>query len=91
MRLQEASWAYLGPIWVAKGGPRGGLLEAKLSQGRDEKREEKVKQNQVKIRGEKGADAKTPLGYSKAGARGRGDRSIPRMSRRSSRTTLRIC
>ena len=27
---QDASWPDLGPIWVAKGGPRGGLSEAKL-------------------------------------------------------------
>ena len=41
IRLQEASRAYLGPIWVAKGGPRGGLLEAKLGSKRVRKSEAK--------------------------------------------------
>ena len=31
---QDASWADLGQIWVAKGHPRGGLLEAKLGSKR---------------------------------------------------------
>ena len=31
---QDPSWADLGPIWVAKRGPRGGLLEAKLGSKR---------------------------------------------------------
>ena len=30
IRSQDPSWTDLGSIWVAKGGPRGRLLEAKL-------------------------------------------------------------
>ena len=31
---QDASWPHLGTIWVAKGEPRGGLLEVKLGSKR---------------------------------------------------------
>ena len=38
---QDPSWIDFGPIWVAKGGPRGGLLEAKLGSKRVRKSEAK--------------------------------------------------
>ena len=38
---QDPSWADLGSIWVAKGGPRGGLLETKLGSKRVRKSEAK--------------------------------------------------
>ena len=39
--FQDASWVDLGPIWVAKRGPRGGLLETKLGSKRVRKSEAK--------------------------------------------------
>ena len=41
IRSQDASWVDLGPSWVAKGGPRGGLLETKLGSKRVRKSEAK--------------------------------------------------
>ena len=41
IRSQDASWADLGPIWVAKRGPRRGLLEAKLGSKRVRKSDAK--------------------------------------------------
>ena len=41
IRSQDASWVHLGPSWVAKGGPRGGLLETKLESKRGRKSEAK--------------------------------------------------
>ena len=38
---QDPSWTDLGSIWVAKGGPRGGLLEAKLESKRVKKSDAK--------------------------------------------------
>ena len=38
---QDLSWADLGPIWVAKRGPRRGLLETKLGSKRGRKSEAK--------------------------------------------------
>ena len=38
---QDPSWPHLGPIWVAKRGPRGGLWEAKLGSKRVRKSEAK--------------------------------------------------
>ena len=38
---QDTSWADLGPIWVAKRGPRRGLLETKLGSKRVRKSEAK--------------------------------------------------
>ena len=38
---QDASWVDLGPSWVAKGGPRGGLLETKLGSKRRRKSDAK--------------------------------------------------
>ena len=38
---QDPSWADLGSIWVAKGGPRGGLLETKVGSKRVRKSEAK--------------------------------------------------
>ena len=38
---QDPSWPHLGPIWVAKRAPRGGLLEAKLGSKRVRKSEAK--------------------------------------------------
>ena len=34
MKVQEATWIDLGSIWVAQGGPRGGLVEPKLGSKR---------------------------------------------------------
>ena len=41
IRSQDASWVDLGPSWVAKGGPRRGLLETKLGSKRIRKNETK--------------------------------------------------
>ena len=38
---RDPSWPGLGPIWVAKRGPRGGLLEAKLGSKRVRKSDTK--------------------------------------------------
>ena len=38
---RDPSWTGLGPIWVAKRGPRGGLLETKLAS-------KKVRKNDAK-------------------------------------------
>ena len=38
---RDPSWTGLGPIWVAKRGPRGGLLEAKLASKRVRKSDAK--------------------------------------------------
>ena len=38
---QDASWGDLGSLWVAKGGPRRGLLETKLGSKRGRKSEAK--------------------------------------------------
>ena len=40
-RSQDASWVHLGPSWVAKGGPRRGLLETKLGSKRVRKSDAK--------------------------------------------------
>ena len=41
IRSQDASWVDLGPTWVAKRDPRGGLLETKLGSKRVSKSDAK--------------------------------------------------
>ena len=76
IRLQEASWAYLGPIRVAKGCPRGGLLEAKLGPRGSNKKRRNREVKKVRFRGGKKGpgwtEGKIPLKPSKADGREKG-------------------
>ena len=64
MSSQDASWDDLGAIWVAKRGPRRGLLGGKLGS-------KKVRKNDVKkglvLRGQKGTLGQIAVGSLWAG------------------------